>query len=911
MLQEVLQRVSPTRAGWCTLAVLGARDTVDESISFGDWLRRRRSALGLTREALGRRVGLSVAAIRKLESDERRPSRETADRLAEEFGISSGDRGTFVRVARSELRVEALPPPLLLGDRAPEAKDGLSFQPRQTLPTPLTSFVGRDGLIEWIESTLLEDVRLLTLTGPGGVGKTRLALEVARRATDHFSDGVWFVDLSPIVDPGLVLPAVARVLGLAEIPGRPILESLKGRLQDARALLVLDNFEQVAGAASLVAELLAACPRLTALVTSRALLRVSGERHVPVPPLRAPGVDEQPDAESLLRYDAVRLFMERAGALDPDVVLPGPNAPVVAEICRRLEGLPLALELAAARSTMLSLPEMLSRLEDRLGLLTGGARDLPERQRTMRATIEWSHDLLEEEEERLYRRLGVFAGGFTLEAAESVCGDGEPGIRVLEVLGTLVDHSLVRRDAGDRTATRYLMLETVREYAVERLEESGEAEDIRRRHADYYLATAEAFVAEVDRGLVGPHRDEWLSALRGEYDNLRTALGRYTSRGEAERALRLASALGPLWLEDGPVSEGMEWLRRALGTPGAAASPARWVALWDFVWMLWQVGDEEAAHDYVEGELARDREQGNEAAVADDLACLARMAELRREYALASALGEESAALYRAAGNRRGLCWVLATTGRVADELGDHERARRIYEEALALARESGDVLSISRALWHLGWAALYHGDVERGTELFGESLALNLKFGARRHTRSDLGALGGLGFTALVQGDYPLAAARFEETLAQTRDRSREGPSMGLALYLRLSGWAECYAGNVPRARRLFGEALAVSRELGDERGIPAALEGLAGVAAAGGDPRGAARIFGAAEGVRAAIHAPADPAERLLRARCLESVRGALGQDAFEEEHSEGRAMPRDEDLADGMRVIRDPGV
>ena len=617
---------------------------MDESISFGDWLRRRRGALGLTREGLGRRVGLSVSAIRKLESDERRPSRETADRLAEELQVPSGERRAFVQVARSELRVDALPSPLLPGDLPAEPEDGPAIQDRHTLPTPLTSFVGRQGQLEQVQGTLLgEDVRLLTLTGAGGTGKTRLALEIAQRVSDRFPDGVWFVDLSSIADTGLVLPTIARVLGLAEIPGQPILKVLKVWLRDAQALLVLDNFEQLVEAAPLVRELLAACPRLKVLVTSRALLRLSGEYHIQVPALETPGADEQLDAQSLLRYDAVRLFVERAGALDHGFELTDPNAPVVAEICRQLDGLPLAIELAAAKSTLLSLPAILSRLQPSLGLLTGGARDLPERQRTIRATIVWSHDLLGDDERVLFRRLGVFSGGWTLDAAEAVGGDGVSELCVLDALGTLVDSSLVRRGAGDHTETRYSMLETVREYVVERLEESGDAEVLGRKHAEYYLALAE----RAGEAMQGARHEEFLDLLRREYQNLRAALEYYTSRGDAELGLRLAIAVRPLWRADGQIAEGRQWLERALNTPGAAAAPSRGRAVRSLTWMLLEMGDEAIAVGLLEEALAQDSEQGDTVGMAEDLHHLAQLALARREYEQAASLVEPSIELHR------------------------------------------------------------------------------------------------------------------------------------------------------------------------------------------------------------------------------------------------------------------------
>ena len=861
--------------------------------SFGDVLRRHRLAAGLTQEGLAERAGLSVRGVEYLERRAGQvPRKDTVELLAGALGLEGREYAAFKLAAkRGSVPDPERPVPETV------ASDDVTA-PVHTLPSPLTSFVGREREIGAAARMLpREDVRLLTLTGPGGVGKTRLALEVARRVAEGFPDGVRFTDLSPVADPGLVPSAVARSLGILEVPGQPILESLNLHLQGARALLVLDNFEQVVESAPLLVELLAACPRLTVLVTSRALLRVSGERRVPVPPMQIPALGEPIDAESLLRYDAVRLFVDRVGALDTQFALTDENAQVVADICRRLDGLPLALELAAARSNLLSLADILSRLQHSLGLLTAGARDLPERQRTIRATIEWSHGLLGEEERLLFRRLGVFAGGWTLDAAESVCGESQSELAVPEALGTLVDSNLVRRDTGGHPETRYLMLESVREYAVERLRESGEEEALGRRHADHYLATAVAFGTEPGGVWVGPERDAWLPRFRSEYPNFRAAVYWYANRGEAERALRLADNLFLLWGEDGQLTEGRRLLERALAAEGAVSAPMRARVLKDFIGIWWQTGDESGPRAYLEAALARDREQGNQERIADGLATLAYLALMRREYRLAAGLAEESAALYRRTGNKNPLTRVLCTAGKVAAELGEHGRARSIYEEALAVARELGDEFIMARIVGLQGWTALVGGDIERATELYEESLALHLRLGERRDIERDLE---GLGLAALVRGDYPLAVAHLEEHLALMRSGRRVGLSMLLAYGLRLLAWAVSYAGDVSRARELLREALVMSEELGDRRGVAAELDALAGIAAAEGSAQEAARIFGIAEGLRTAIGSPADQVERLIRGRCLSAVRDALGQEAFEEAYAEGRAMTKDEGVA-----------
>jgi non-specific serine/threonine protein kinase len=469
-------------------------------------------------------------------------------------------------------------------------------QPAGGLPRPLTSFVGREREVVAVRKRLLDPgVRLLTVTGPGGVGKTRLAFQAAAGAAGAFAHGVWFVALAPVRDPALVLPTVARVLGVTEATGQPLVETLAAQLRGRRLLLLLDNFEQVVAAAPCVVELLARCPTITALVTSREVLRVSGEHVWPTPPLTLPGRQTHPErtlpaprAAALLQADAPRLFLQRARAVWPDLVVTEADAVAIVEICRRLDGLPLAVELAAARVPLLPPRALLARLGRCLPLLTGGARDVPEHQRTLRGTIGWSHDLLSPAEQRLFRRLAVFAGGSTPDAAEAVIrGDpAEPGVpdaegpapdgsvEGLEGLGSLVSKSLLELRAAPDEEPRYAMLETVREYALERLNASGEAPVLRDRHAAYYRALAERAAPELE----GPRRAAWYVRLERELDNVRAALAWLTARGSAsatgavdaaQDGLRLASALFEVWMGGHP-SEGRRWLAALLALPAAA-----------------------------------------------------------------------------------------------------------------------------------------------------------------------------------------------------------------------------------------------------------------------------------------------------------------------------------------------------
>ncbi|MDQ2997315.1 MAG: NB-ARC domain-containing protein, partial [Chloroflexota bacterium] len=404
-------------------------------------------------------------------------------------------------------------------------------------------------------------VRLVTLTGPGGIGKTRLGFQVAAELLDDFVHGVFFVNLAPIRDPNLVASVVAQTLGLSETGDQPLQERLQYYLRNKQLLLLLDNFEQVTDAAPLVAELLSSCPKVKILVTSRVSLHLRGEQEFAVPPLALPDLQRLPDLAVLSQYAAVALFIQRACAIQPDFAVTNATAPAVAEICHRLDGLPLAIELAAMRVKLLPLPALLARLDNRLKLLTGGARDLPARQQTIRATIAWSYDLLELDTQPLFRRLAVFVGGCTLEAVAAVCNaSGDLPLDVLDGLATLVDTSLLRQEEGADGESRFVMLETIHEYAIEQLAASGEAVAINRLHAEHYLALAEAAYAH----LTGAEQALWLNRLEREHDNLRAAVGWTVESGEIELELRLIATIWRLWEIHGYWSEGRAWLDRVL-----------------------------------------------------------------------------------------------------------------------------------------------------------------------------------------------------------------------------------------------------------------------------------------------------------------------------------------------------------
>ena len=645
-------------------------------------------------------------------------------------------------------------PPLKSLDRQPH---NLPLQ-----PTPL---VGRERDVADVTALLLrEEVRLVTLTGPGGTGKTRLALQAAADLLDAFPDGAWFVDLAPVTDPALVPGAIAAVLGVQEEGGQPLREALAAFLRTKRLLLLLDNLEQVVAAAPIIAELVATEPGLTVLATSRVPLRLRGEYEVAVPPLALPDLRRHEPMEQLTQYAAVRLFIQRATAAKATFAVTNANAPAVAAICHRLDGLPLALELAAARIKQLPPEALLTRLERRLPVLTGGMRDAPARQRTMRDAIAWSYDLLPPAEQTLFRRLGVFVGGFTLEAAEAVAATpGDLELDVFDGVGSLLDASLLRQETDLGEEPRYRMLEMVREFALAHLDTAGEAAMAGDAHAAYVVVLAE----RVNQGQEGPEQARWLDIADLEHGNFRAALAHVLAANDTATGLRLVAALWQFWIMRGHVGAGRQWAERVLALRQVdPPSPLRAQVLVGLGFLaLWQ-DDLESAKAAGEEGLAIQRVGGDAMGVAEALHLLGNVASTQGDLDCGRAVLEEALELRPQLDERR-LASLLCDLGLNAVLQGDLDRAEALYEESLALSRQHSDPWSIATELSNLAEVARKRGDLERAAQLTREAVVLYREVG------DEARIAGYLEGTAGETAD-PMQAARLLGAAARLREATR-----------------------------------------------------------------------------------------------------------------------------------------
>ncbi len=718
------------------------------------------------------------------------------------------------------------------------------------LPAQRTGFVGREKEVAAAKELLLRSgVRLVTVTGPGGIGKTRLAVQVASSMIEHFPGGAHFVPLSPVSDPALIASVIVQTLGIREVGGQPPPEILREHFQDTSRppmLLLLDNFEHLMEAAPLVAQLLAMGPNLKILVTSRAALHVYGEHEFPVPPLGLPDSRSTANVEALSRCPAVALFVQRAVAAKPDFELSQENASAVTEICARLDGLPLAIELAAARVKVLSPSSMRTRLASRLQLLTGGARDLPQRQQTLRGAMDWSYELLSPAEQKLFRRLSVFVGGCNLEGVEAVCdAKGDLDLDLLDGVASMVDKSLVQQIEQARGESRFTMLETIREYALEKLEASGEDALTKRAHAAYCLVLAE----EVGTEQGGAEDVEWLERFTLEHDNFRAGIEWLTETGEADWGLRLGAALFRYWEMREYFTEGRDKLGKLLKLAGAATpTRARARALFAAGVLAGEQGDYASGNVFIRESLAIARQLGDKQGAAVSLNALAVFARDQGDLAVAHALFEESLMLWRELGEQTAVARSLSNLANTVKLQGDNARARALYAECLSIFRELGDRTGVA-------WATNYQGDVVRD------------------------------------QGDSGGARILYEQCLEMFREL---GDRWGIAGTLADLGSLSREEGDYATARSQYRESIRLFQELDHKRGIARLLECFACSASAQREAERSLRLAGAAAALRQNIGAPLTPAEQAKLEANLQPARQALTHMAGETAWSEGWALP-----------------
>ncbi len=779
---------------------------------------------------------------------------------------------------------------------------------KHNLPASLTPLVGREREIAAVCALLSRpEVRLVTLTGPGGIGKTRLGLQVAAELSKLFPDGVFFVNLAPIGDVERVIATIAQTLGLWEAGDRPFLEQLQVYLRELYLLLLLDNFEQVMAAAPQLANLLAFCPALNVLVTSREALHLSGEYEFPVPTLAVPDLKRLPTNDHLAQVAAVSLFVDRAQAIQPGFALTPANARAVAEICARLDGLPLAIELAAARIKLLPPQALLKRLEHRLEVLTSGAQDLPARQQTLRKTLQWSYDLLSEQEQRLFRRLSVFVGGCTLEAAATVCNAGTGQAMDILLGGTsLLDKSLLQQSEREGEEPRLLMLETIREYGLACLQACGELEATREAHAAYYLRLAE----EANLHLFDAGAGKWFDLLEREYENLRTALEWALEREDVEAgsgietAVRLGSVLWRFWTVRGHISEGRTMLERVLAASEMSGASMWLKAVLALDTLVWYQGDYALIEELAEGHLSLIQQLGDQQGIAHLLLGVAGLAVQQRNYAKARALAEESLAICREIGDTWRAASALMVLGRQDSAQHKHASAQQLLEESLALYRKLGYQGDIAWPLIYLARDAIAQGEHIRAHVLLEEAVTLCREAGNKLGLAH---ALNLLGQQAFEQGDMVGVHALLTECHLLNQE---VGNRRNVARSLFLLAIVVALQGDTQRAYAFYKESLAIAITLKHRELMASCLEGLAVVVTAQEQPAWAARLWGAAETVRQGNTISFPPMVRTVVEHTRATARTQLGEETFAAALAEGRMMTLEQVLAaQGQTTVSAP--
>ena len=795
-----------------------------------------------------------------------------------------------------EHRLKGLPDPERLWQViAPNLQE--DFPPLQSLkeipnnlPVQLTSFIGREREVEQIKKRL-EKNRLVTLTGSGGVGKTRLSIQVASEVLDEYPNGVWLVELAPVIDPALVTQTVCSTLDVTPQGKIAALNVLTDYLHSKKLLLVMDNCEHLIDACAQLSEiLLLTCHDLRILASSREALGIEGENPYRVPSLSL--ADSHSDLKTIGQCEAVQLFVERTKTILPGYALTELNAPTIAQICQRLDGIALAIELAASCVKILKVEQIRERLDDAFRLLTGGSRTALPRQQTLRGTIDWSYNLLSVEERIVLQSLSVFVGGWTLDAAESVCDNDN----MLDLLTRLVDKSLVAVDLEHIYEPRYYLLETIRQYAREKLAESGEGERIRAKHLDYFLKLAQRAEPE----LYGAGQIEWSQRLEDEYENTWAAL-EWSLLNNPARAQQLAAALWWSWELNGHLREGYEWLEKMLAVNPEEKTIIRAKLLTGAGWLTSMLGlGEQIGKTYCEASIVLFRELGDEQSTALSLFVLSALAVSHSDYAQALALTEKSRELFRKAGNKWGVRSAFLQLGGIVRAQENFEQAQKSYEESLLLAKEIGDQEGLGVALLSIGTIAEKQGDDERAIELYEEALRIEKVV---RHKIAISWALVALGMIHIRRGDYAKAEALFDENIEISR---KTGKQADIAYSLQALGMIACYQGNYPKARSLYTESLRLLLPLGDRVDLAECIISIARFLAAQGSFEKFARLLGAAEGVVPDIKKKMFALFNIETEKYVTNARGALGEEAYTAAHEAGGQMNLDEAVAYAQKEL-----
>jgi len=773
------------------------------------------------------------------------------------------------------------------------------------LPTELTTFIGRTSDVAEIRRLILDErVRLLTLTGPGGTGKSRLALHALAGLEPQFADGVWLVDLAPVIQAEHIPRAIADALGVRDIPGETVAAAVRTYLQAKQVLLLADNVEHLLEGAPNLTDLLLASPRLQIVATSRAPLRISGEREYAVPPLSLPGVEDASNLAEVMASEAVQLFVDRVRGVQPSFNLTNDNSATIADICRAVDGLPLAIELAAARVRLLPPEAILTRLGNRLSLLTGGSRDRPERHQTLEAAIAWSHDLLTPDEQIMFRRFAVFGGGATLDAAEAIAGHFEPRIATFDALASLHENSLIVQSDWEyeqrASNPRFAMLQTIQEFAARELADSGERDALRQAHACYFLE----FARDAAPHVIGPAASDRLNQIEDEYDNLRAALNWFCEQRDATRAVLLAGALWRFWWLRGRLDEGRAQLEAALALGVATDIPADLAEALDGAGVLAETqGDYARAEGFHRQALALSRNRDDVRGIARSLNNLGVLGFDTGDFDQATALLQESLRLARATGDTGLISTALNDLGRIAYAQEVLALAETLYSESLALRRQRGDATEIARSLNNLGFIARDQADHASARRYFTESLAL---YRQSNDSWGSAAPMVGLALSLVYMSERTQAEALLRESLKIYRE---SGDKRNAIIALLSLADLEREAGNLDAAANSLREALHDAGALHDRLGTIDALVGIAALSNARQDNSAAARLLGA---IQRAIDIEYEVPDSDIATRVsaeIERAKAVLGEEHFTRAWATGRALSLDEAVADAEGLTTPP--